>query len=349
MDNASENTPLLATQSEASKNPPTQPLLTASQDASEEEIPNIIPNGVSTTLVLLGYLFAVMAGVCFTSSNVLVKFLPGVSSWELLFLRSTLQIVFTVCVMVAVKENPLGPREFSARWRIVTQGLMGGLLLLAIFMAVSLLPLGDATAIFFSSPAFTMILSYMLIRDHCGVFRTLISLLLLGGVVVLSRPPAIFPPAAANSSTNASTEWEDDVHKLYDGRDESSDKYNALGLAAAFAVPILSAWIVIVQRQVKYVHLSVLVFWFGIGGFVVSLIGMFGMDKVLSEVNDRSIFSGNWGWTEWVLSLLVVHLGILGSVLMTKVKQSFHLFSNTYNAKFFWSFIFFLKLNLQIN
>ena len=36
------------------------------------------------------------------------------------------------------------------------------------------LPLGDATAIFFSSPAFTMLLSTVLLKDHCGLFRIFI-------------------------------------------------------------------------------------------------------------------------------------------------------------------------------
>jgi drug/metabolite transporter (DMT)-like permease len=38
------------------------------------------------------------------------------------------------------------------------------------------LPLGDATAIFFSSPAFTMLLSTVLLKDHCGVYRVFIGI-----------------------------------------------------------------------------------------------------------------------------------------------------------------------------
>ncbi len=42
--------------------------------------------------------------------------------------------------------------------------------------AVRSLPLGDATAIFFSSPAFTMLLSTVLLKDHCGVYRVFIGI-----------------------------------------------------------------------------------------------------------------------------------------------------------------------------
>ena len=79
------------------------------------------------------------------------------------------------------------------RWRVVAQGAMGGFLLLSVMQAVSRwtniplimlryvalshllhynstiiflcrLPLGDSTAIFFSSPAITMILSFFLLK-----------------------------------------------------------------------------------------------------------------------------------------------------------------------------------------
>ena len=65
----------------------------------------------------------------------------------------------------------------------------------------SRMPLGDCTAIFFSSPAFTMVLSFIILkwvkksgwsiwhfisRDHCGLLRVLIAAILLTGVRFLS-------------------------------------------------------------------------------------------------------------------------------------------------------------------
>merc|ERR1719318_1201453 len=82
------------------------------------------------------------------------------------------------------------------------------------------------------------------------------------------------------------------------------------GIICALAVPTLSAWIVIITRQAKHVHYSVLVFWFGVGGLVVSLIGIFAMDS-------DPLFQ-EWDIREWMLSLMVALVGILGSILMTK-------------------------------
>ena len=158
----------------------------------------------SEPYVYLGFTFAVLAGFCFTSSNVMVKYMPDVNSWQLLFVRCALQIVTMIPIMIASKSCPFGTPDFATRWRIAAQGVLGGFLLLAIYQAVGSLPLGDATAIFFSSPAFTMILSFFILRDHCGFLRVLISVTLLGGVVLLSRPPSIFPPPPFNPSANAS-------------------------------------------------------------------------------------------------------------------------------------------------
>ena len=64
-------------------------------------------------------------------------------------------------------------------------------------------------------------------------------------------------------------------------------------------VPVFSAWIVIITRQVvlhvvslivflpqaKHVHYSILVFWFAVGGQVVALVGVFALDpKPLFQV-----------------------------------------------------------------
>jgi drug/metabolite transporter (DMT)-like permease len=63
-------------------------------------------------------------------------------------------------------------------------------------------------------------------------------------------------------------------------------------------------------RQAKHVHYSVLVFWFGVGGLVVSIIGIFAIDT-------QPMFQ-NWDMREWILSFMVALVGILGSILMTK-------------------------------
>merc|ERR1711994_911854 len=256
--------------------------------------------------VYLGYCCAILAGLCFTSSNVMVKYIPSVNSWQLLLVRCVAQLATMVPIMVMGKHNILGTPDFGTRWRIAAQGVLGGVLLLAIFEAVARMPLGDCTAIFFSSPAFTMVLSCIILKDHCGVWRCLVATTLLAGVMVLSRPPSLFPavPATANDSVHTD-------HHVPHGHGEANDGgYDLVGVLAALAVPTLSAWIVIITRQAKHVHYSVLVFWFGVGGLIVSIIGICAMDK-------DPMFH-NWEIRQWMLSFMIALVGILGSIVMTK-------------------------------
>jgi len=266
------------------------------------------PSYTPEPLVYLGYCCAILAGLCFTSSNVMIKYIPEVNSWQLLLVRCLAQLATMVPIMLLGKHNIFGTPDFATRWRLVAQGVLGGFLLLGIFVAVARMPLGDCTAIFFSSPAFTMVLSCIILKDHCGVWRCLVAITLLTGVMILSRPPALFPttPATANHTSRAHTNDDHD----HDLSDNNEGGYDLVGVLASLAVPTLSAWIVIITRQAKHVHYSVLVFWFGVGGLVVSLVGMF--------LRDSEHMIQTWSIKEWMLSFMVALVGILGSIAMTK-------------------------------
>ena len=117
-----------------------------------------LQNNAPAPYVYLGLLCAILAGLCFTSSNVMVKYIPDVNSWQLLFVRCMSQLVTMMPIILLGKHHFLGTQDLATRWRVAAQGILGGLLLLGIFEAVARLPLGDCTAIFFSAPAFTMVI-----------------------------------------------------------------------------------------------------------------------------------------------------------------------------------------------
>jgi len=263
-------------------------------------------DSVPQAYTLLGFASAILAGLCFTSTNVMVKFAPELSSWQLLLVRCSAQVVCMAPIM-AWTRSPILPADFATRWKVLVQGVLGGFLLLSIFVAVNKLNLGDATAIFYSSPAFTLVLSAILLRDHCGIYRTLIAVVLLTGVVVLCRPEALFfhSDEASNHTNNSHHDAKKSPH---------NGDYDMVGIVAGICVPLLSAWIVILTRQAKHIHYSVLVFWFGIGGLIVSICGNI-------YVADPKVTFSNWSCNQWVLSSLIGMLGIMGSIVMNKAVQ----------------------------
>jgi len=219
-------------------------------------------------------------------------------------------------LMWFTNSSPLGPSDIATRWRLVAQGILGGLFLWLINESVERLPIGDSTAIFFSGPVFTMILSTCMLRDHCGLYRTAIGIVLMSGILVISRPPGIFPPdlipslelellntGGTNLTMNPTT-----LAPLTDELETSGHKM--VGIGVALLVPIFSAFLAILTRQLRHVHYSVLVFWFAVGGQVISTIFVITLDA-------KQTFS-EWDLRTWLLCFFQSVIGIIGAMLMTK-------------------------------
>ena len=79
----------------------------------------------------------------------------------------------------------------------------------------------------------------------------------------------------------------------------------------AVLVPILAALRLIITRQLKHVHFSILCFWIAMGGLVVAVVGMLGFDHSTHTFLQ-------WSTSEWMLSLLAGMVGVGGSMVMTK-------------------------------
>ena len=112
------------------------------------------PKEPSKYMRFLGVFLVILAGFAFTAANVIQKIVcPELNFWSLFLIRSLTQIPIMATWTFFTKTPWLGPREI--RWKIFMQGTFGGLLLLAIFIAVKHVPLGNASAIFFCTPVST--------------------------------------------------------------------------------------------------------------------------------------------------------------------------------------------------
>ena len=57
-------------------------------------------------------------------------------------------------------------------------------------------------------------------------------------------------------------------------------------------------------------HYSVLLFWFGVGALIVSIIGLLGMHK--------GVMFHDWQLRQWILSSMIAVSSVFGIILMTK-------------------------------
>ncbi len=140
-----------------------------------------------------GYLLVVNAGLLFTLASVIQKIVaPELVFWHLLAYRALAQIVIMFADLQLRNVDPRGPS--GKRARIACQGLMGGALLLCIFVAITHVPLGSASAIFFCTPVFTFLFAVTMLKERMGAYRLAISALMVSGVLLITRPPFIFKP-----------------------------------------------------------------------------------------------------------------------------------------------------------
>ena len=228
-----------------------------------------------------------------------------------------------MCGFVLLKRtSPLGS-TWKDTLRIVLQGSGGGLLLLFIYMAIQRVPLGNSSAIFFCTPVFTFVFAVCMLGERMGLYRVFISVLMLAGVCLITRPPFIFGPDSAPSG--------------HTGSDGGENSFSVVGYVLALMVPVMSALVSIVTRQLKHIHPSVLMLWFGFGGLAVSLGGMLAVGSFdFSDVfKDCTSISS-------VLAICV--FGIIGNVMYTVAMK----FVSPSKANVFRSFEVILNFVLQI-
>ena len=101
----------------------------------------------------LAILFVVIGMACISVNDLLVKQLSdGYPLHQIIFVRSGIGIVFSL-VMVQV-EGGWGILRTDQPWLHATRGLMLVIANMTFFLALAVLPLADATALFFCGPSF---------------------------------------------------------------------------------------------------------------------------------------------------------------------------------------------------
>lgn len=147
----------------------------------------------------VGIFLAAVSGLFFTLCSVTVKLLHRIDPSEVLLFRAIVQLVLTIPMLIFMKANPLGPK--GVRLIVYLQGVIGCLTVSCIFIGFARLPVGDAATIIFCSPIFVMVFSYVLLNEHCGIFRVFVIGLLLFGVILIAKPPFLIHALMPHDNT----------------------------------------------------------------------------------------------------------------------------------------------------
>ncbi|KAK0160364.1 hypothetical protein PV328_007780 [Microctonus aethiopoides] len=238
-----------------------------------------------------GILLAFISGAFFTISSGLVKAIKNVDPMILLGIRSLLQIFVMLAICIIHGKNILGPKE--SRTLIHLQGMVGGMTLTLLYYSFRKLPLGDATTIIFSSPIIVIILSFLFLKEPCGILRIVVICTLFTGIVLVSKPPFLFQ-----------------IHR------SSEASYDVMGYICAIFATLFTALNIVIMRKCSDIHYSVLVANLS-SWILLSAVTFF---FIVSDVNHHSQMIPR-DWITWGLIFLVAITGLTGQVLITKALE----------------------------
>lgn len=135
----------------------------------------------------------IIAAFCFSLMSLFVK-LAGqrLPAAEIVFARSVFGVVITYTLVRRAGIPVWGKRKSL----LLLRGGIGFCGLVTYFYAVTKLPLGDVTAIFFTAPAFTALFAAILLKEGISRHELLGILVSLTGVALVARPSFIFGAGA---------------------------------------------------------------------------------------------------------------------------------------------------------
>lgn len=153
------------------------------QNRDRPELMNTAPQNNAA----IGISFVLGAVFCISINDMLIKQLSGgYPLHEMVFARSFIAILFSLIFV-----------QLEGGWRIlrtnrpvlhVTRGLLIVTANMTFFVALAVIPLADATALFFAAPLFITLLSIPILGEKVGMMRLGAVLFGFVGVIIMQRP-----------------------------------------------------------------------------------------------------------------------------------------------------------------
>ena len=155
---------------------------------------------------IVGALWAVLAAVCFSCVDVLIKFLSDdYPLYQITFFRTLIAILLVVFVIAPLTGgfSELKTKNFKVQ---ILRGFFVVLANFMFFLGLAAMPLAEAVAIFFVSPLMIAVFSVIFLGETVGPRRWLAIAVGLVGVLIVLRPgsaafqfAALLPIGAAAS------------------------------------------------------------------------------------------------------------------------------------------------------
>lgn len=135
-----------------------------------------------------GAMAAILAVLCFSLNDILIKYLSGdYALHQIILIRTLVGLSFLLAVIVPLEG---GPKSLIARrpFLHLLRGLCVVLANTSFFLALAVLPYADATGVFFISPLLITAMGALILGERVGLRRWLAVLIGLVGVIIMLNP-----------------------------------------------------------------------------------------------------------------------------------------------------------------
>ena len=264
---------------------------------------------------IIGVVLAFISGVLFTANNCAIQKFKLDFAEAMLF-RGVFQMSFfgLICGKKKLTLWPcIGHRPNFVRGLMICQGILGGIMVIFSFACMTMMPVGDALTIVFAAPISTMIVAAIFLGHPLRLFKISLGLLLLIGTVLVVQPPFLFPHSD-------DIDPDDPSHVMILLRtviDKPYDDLYYIGVALAFGCALADGFLNISIHFCAEINSNVLMWWSGVGGFVLSLLAFtFDTNARMLGPDIVEIPLANWlAYTSMSIS------GIIAYFCMTKSLQ----------------------------
>ena len=135
----------------------------------------------------LAILFVLVGVFCISINDLLIKELSGgYPLHQIVFARSGIGILFSL--LIVQYEGGFGILRTTQPWLHTFRGILIVIANMTFFLALAVLPLADATALFFAAPLFITLLSVPVLGERVGPLRLAAVAIGFAGVVIMQRP-----------------------------------------------------------------------------------------------------------------------------------------------------------------
>ena len=300
------------------------------------------------TKVLLGIALAFASGFLFTTNNAIFKAL-NLNITAALLARYFIQSVVLLAALSAlsfqrnqqyqtlngkyptwcVAEVDDGENIHKIRTFLVFQGIGDGLVAWLEIFSLTFMPLGDSTALVFTAPLSTMILSCIFLKTNLRLYKICCGLIIMTGVTLMVRPSIIFRNRETEQRMNQTTEpfilRDRDKEALSNVNETIFEEYVKYHKDYSYgAVAALAASITLGANDIMCARLfqnsttasaTLLGLYGGFGGILISLITLpFNFDEYVN-------FNLNVDLTDSLGLLLFSVIAVIGIVTSYKSSQ----------------------------